>query len=165
MKNENKYIALNIANSYMLSKVCSKDDFIEEYMELYFKVINSNGQFINNKLTDEDVYYLAINVANTYMTGEISDKDDFIEEYMNVYLQVVSYNDFLFNEKEVTEEIIRNLSMNIANTYMMGKIGSKNDIIEEYMEFYNKAISYNKNRLQGMNFDKNLEFDFSKRSR
>ena len=44
----------------------------------------------------------------------------------------------------------RNLAVNIANSLMLGKFGTKEDFIEEYMELYSKTIYYN-----NFSFDQN----------
>ena len=94
----------------------------------------------------EDAQYLAVNMANTFMSGKIGNKEDLIEEYMELYYKAISHNIGLnsqFVQNKITEEIAHYLATNIANTFMSGKIGNKEDLIEEYMNVYTEAISFN----------------------
>ena len=143
-----KNLALNIANSLMKGKFGNKEYLIEEYMETYFSVLNHNEQQTQNEVSKEETYYLATHIANTFMLGKIGNKEDFIEEYMNFYMKSIAYNNVLFSKEQITEEIAHYLATNIANTYITEKIGNKEELIEEYMDIYNKSFSYNANKIK-----------------
>ena len=143
-----KNLALNIANSLMKGKFGNEESLIEEYMETYFEVLNHNEQQKQVELSKEEVYNLATNIANTLMVGKIGTAEDFIEEYMEFYMKGIAYNNVLFSKEQINEEIAHYLASNIANTYIAEKIGDSKELIEEYMDVYNKSYSYNANKIK-----------------